>query len=105
MSASIEVIANLMQSSIPVLSFTAYVPQWLRLIKTKSSANISLHAWLIWGLSAIFGTFYAAVQLDITGRGWPLLISCIATLIMIGFTIGMIIYYRPKSHQNQHNNV
>jgi uncharacterized protein with PQ loop repeat len=104
MATSVEVIANLMQSSIPVLSFTAYVPQWLRLIKTKSSASISLHAWLIWGLSAIFGTFYAVVQLDITGRGWPLLISCIATLIMISFTIGMIIYYRPAPHKNELNN-
>jgi uncharacterized protein with PQ loop repeat len=105
MAASIEVIANLMQSSIPVLSFTAYVPQWLRLMKTKSSASISLQAWFIWGLSAIFGTFYAAVQLDITGRGWPLLISCIATLIMISFTISMIIYYRPNPHKNQLDNM
>jgi uncharacterized protein with PQ loop repeat len=104
MSTSIEVIANLMQSSIPVLSFTAYVPQWLRLIKTKTSGSISLHSWFIWGISACFGTFYAAVQLDITGRGWPLLISCIATLIMISFTISMIIYYRPAPHKNELNN-
>jgi uncharacterized protein with PQ loop repeat len=89
-------VANLMQTSVPLLSLFAYVPQWKKLMGTRSSNDISLSTWLIFVTSALFQAIYALVQWQINSQSWPLLVSTISTLLCVIFTVGLIIRYRRK---------
>jgi uncharacterized protein with PQ loop repeat len=88
--------ADAMQLSVAVLSLIAYLPQWHKLIKTKSSQDISLSAWLLWALSSLFAVFYAAVQQYKFGAGWALLISALLSLGFVVVTVILIIIYRKN---------
>jgi len=89
--------ASALQSCIPVLTLSAYVPQWRRLVLTKSSRDISVPAWLLWSVTGSFSCFYAVVQYLVTGKGLPLVFSTITSLIFILATVYLILSYR--SHQ------
>ncbi|WP_273430334.1 SemiSWEET family sugar transporter [Chitinibacter tainanensis] len=93
-------LANLLQTSVPFLSLCAYIPQWKKLIKTRSSNDISLSTWLIFITSASFQVIYAVVQWQIHSYSWPLLISTVSTLLCGIFTVGLIIRYRHPSNIN-----
>ena len=90
----ITFMANAMQLSVVVMSFIAYVPQWLKLIRSKSSQDISLSAWLLWALSALFAVFYAVVEMYQYGVGWALIISAVSSLVFIVITVVLIVIYR-----------
>jgi uncharacterized protein with PQ loop repeat len=93
---ALEKIADAMQMSIPLLSLTAYIPQWVKLCKTQSSGDISLHSWSIWIISGLFAFFYAVVHFFSTGSGWPLIISSTANLIFVSLTVTLVALYRKK---------
>ncbi|MEW6187931.1 MAG: PQ-loop domain-containing transporter [Thermodesulfobacteriota bacterium] len=93
--------ANICQMAVPFIAFSAYLPQWIKLIRTKSSRDISLRSWCIWTVSALCALFYAIVQLLLNGRGWPLVISTIFGLSSILFTVSLIYRYRPKGDRRE----
>lgn len=88
--------ANALQMATTAISFSAYLPQWIKLFKTKSSENIALGSWCLWILSTSFNIFYAVVQYLINGSGWPLIISATFNLSCILFTVFLIIKYKKK---------
>jgi len=88
--------ANVCQLSIPFISLTGYLPQWIRILRTRSSDAISLRAWGLWTVSAAFAVFYAVVQLLVTGRGWPLIISSTLALGSVLVTVALVMIYRSK---------
>ena len=45
---SVILAANACQVATTVISFSAYLPQWIKLFKTKSSENIALTSWCLW---------------------------------------------------------
>ena len=94
---SVIVAAGACQIATTFISLAAYFPQWLKLFKTRSSANISLRSWCLWIVSTSFALFYAVVQYLANGRGWPLIVSSIASLIFILFTVFLIVKYRPST--------
>jgi uncharacterized protein with PQ loop repeat len=89
--------ANLCQTAVPFIAVSAYLPQWIQLVRTKSSRDISLRSWCIWTLSSLFGLFYALVQLLLNGRGWPLVFSTTISLASVLFTVSLVFRYRPKA--------
>jgi uncharacterized protein with PQ loop repeat len=89
--------ANTCQMAVPFIALSAYMPQWIKLIHTKSSRDISLRSWCIWTVSTLCALFYAVVQLLLNGRGWPLVISTIMGLFSVLFTVFLTFRYRPKS--------
>lgn len=89
--------ANICQMAVPFIAFSAYLPQWIKLIRTKSSRDISLRSWCIWTVSGLCALFYAVVQLFLNGRGWPLVFSTTFGLFSILFTVSLIFRYRPKA--------
>ena len=94
---SVIITANACQVATALISLSAYLPQWIKLIKTKSSADIALRSWCIWIVAASFTLFYAIVQLLLNGRGWPLIISAAASICCILFTIFLVVRFRTKS--------
>lgn len=93
----INAVANLMQVSVAFLSLIAYIPQWVKLVRKKSSNDISLRSWILWTISSVFAVFYAIVQLYNHGSGWALIISSVLSLVFVIYTVVLIIWYRKKS--------
>lgn len=86
--------ANVCQIAVPFISLTAYLPQWLKLWRTKSSASISVRSWCAWSFSSAFALFYATVQLLLNGRGWALVISSFLGLIFVVSTLLLVVKFR-----------
>lgn len=89
-------LANLLQTSVPLLSLLAYFPQWSKIIRSRTSTAISARSWLLWGCTGSFTLFYAVVQLLLNGRGWPLVISSTTGLIFVILTLLLILKFRPR---------
>ena len=86
--------ANLCQMLVPLISLSAYVPQWRKFHHTRSSEDVSLRSWCVWTVSSVFGAFYAIVQVRLNGRGWPLVMSTGLTLLFVILTVAQIVRYR-----------
>lgn len=93
--------AGICQVATTFISLLAYVPQWVKLFRTKSSANISLRSWCLWVVSTSFTLFYAVVQLRVNGSGLPLVISASAALTFVFFTVVLIIKFRPREETSR----
>lgn len=89
-------IADVLQSSVPFISLVAYIPQWRKLIATRSSKDISLRAWLLWSLTASFSCFYAIVQYLANGRGVALIFSTATSFTFIVSTVYLISIHRKR---------
>lgn len=90
-------VANILQSSVPLISLFAYIPQWRKLYKSKSSNDIAIEAWWLWTLSSSFALFYAIVHQLNTGAALALLFSCSVNLFFVVITLFMVFLYRkPK---------
>ncbi|MFY8060191.1 MAG: PQ-loop domain-containing transporter [Arenimonas sp.] len=75
------VVAGTLQSAVPVISLIAYLPQWKKLIDTKSSRDLSLRSWSIWIVSSSISLFYAVALYRYTGKGLPLVFASAAGLL------------------------
>jgi uncharacterized protein with PQ loop repeat len=89
-------IANVAESAVPMLSLTAYIPQWRTLLRTRDSRSISMASWGIWAVSYLIATFYASMLLLVTGRGWPLVITTAVGLCFVLFTMLLIWWTRQS---------
>ena len=89
--------ANIGQIAVPFIALSAYLPQWIKLARTRSSKDISLRSWCIWTVSSFLGLFYALVQLLLNGRGWPLVFSTAIALASVLFTVTLIFRYRHRT--------
>jgi uncharacterized protein with PQ loop repeat len=96
LSDSVVAAASFLQGSIPLLSLTAYLPQWKKIIETKSSKDISLHSWLLWSVSAAITVFYAVVQYRVTGHGTALVLSSAVNLAFVIITVYLLLFYRKQ---------
>jgi len=88
--------ADICQLAVPFISIAAYMPQWIKIIRKKTSENISLSAWTLWVVSYLFSLFYAIVQLHLNNRDWALVVAATITLVAGLFTVGLVIRYRKK---------
>jgi len=89
-------LADAGQAAVPLLSLAAYLPQWIKICRTRTSGSISIRAWLIWTLSSVLALFYAVVQLLLNGRGWALVFATGAGLAFVVTTLLLVIWFRPS---------
>lgn len=95
-SRDLLVFAGFLQSAVPVISLIAYLPQWKKLVDTKSSKDISLRSWSIWIVSSSISLFYAIVLFRYTGKGMPLVFASAAGLAFVMITAFLTARYRMK---------
>lgn len=91
------VIAGALQSVVPVISLIAYLPQWKKLIDTKSSRDLSLRSWSIWIVSSSISLFYAVALYRYTGKGAPLVFASAAGLLFVLTTVYLTARYRSRN--------
>jgi len=100
-SETLIITADICQSVTVLICLLAYIPQWITLIRNKSSKNISLQSWCLWVCSSLLGFFYANVQYMVYGTGFTLVTTTTANLIFIILTIGLIVHYRKLAARVQ----
>ena len=91
---SLLITAGILQSCIPLLSLSAYVPQWRTLLRSRSSANVSCTAWLIWTLSSAIALFYAVANCLALHTGLPLVFSTSVMFVFCLFTLVLVYRFR-----------
>jgi uncharacterized protein with PQ loop repeat len=96
-SESIVVAANIGQAVVPLISLMAYIPQWAKIWRTRSSASISARAWAAWTVSGTLAVFYAITQLLLNGHGWALVLSTSMGLTFVLVTLAMVLRFRQGS--------
>lgn len=89
-------IAGAAQSCVPVVSLCAYVPQWRKLIKTRSSGSIALSSWVLWAGSYSIAVVYSSLLLMVTGKGWPLVATTSLGLSFVLFTLLLVWRFRKS---------
>ena len=94
---TLMLVAGTAESLVPLLSLTAYIPQWRKHYPTRSSGPLSMISWVIWALSYAIAVFDSIVLLIVTGRGWPLLVTTLSGLLMVLYTIILIWRFRDRS--------
>lgn len=89
-------VANLCQAVVMPICLSAYVPQWITLLRNRSSEDISLKAEMLWAGGSLLSVFYALVQVLEFGTGYALLFSSLVNLLCLSVTIVLICYYRAR---------
>ncbi|MCB0332711.1 MAG: PQ-loop repeat-containing protein [Bdellovibrionales bacterium] len=92
-------LSDLLQSAVVFICAVAFVPQWVKLYRTKSSEDISLHSWVLWTLAAFCGWFYSYVHFFAHGTGTPLLVSTTINLIGNIFSIYLAVIYSRQEER------
>jgi len=87
-------LADLCQAVTMPICILAYLPQWLTMIKKRTSENISLNTYIIWTGASVLGLIYAVVQHEIHGTGSMLLLSAIVSFLSLVFTVFLISYFK-----------
>ena len=57
-----EIIALILLLVYTVCEFAAYIPQMVKLVKTKSANDLSVTTWLIWAFSAVCYLGYVLME-------------------------------------------
>ena len=54
-------LGNILLGIVSICTFTSYLPQTLKLIKTKKSEDLSIQSWILWVVSSVSYTLYAVI--------------------------------------------
>lgn len=80
---------------ITIAGFVSYIPQIVRLIKTKSAEDCSISSWLIWTFNSLLYFIYICLE----GVSIELRISQLLEVILIGTTALLVIVLRLKENK------
>ena len=72
-----------------ILTAVAFVPQVLRVIKTKSTKDISLGMFILFCIGVVLWLVYGFLEHD-----WPLVVNSAVTLVLSLVILGYKIRYR-----------
>ena len=52
---------NILLGIVSICTMISYLPQTIRLIKTKKSEDLSINSWVLWVISSLAYTLYAVI--------------------------------------------
>ncbi len=81
---------------VTICTYISYVPQIAKIIKTKSSEDISVCSWILWTLSALCNFIYSVVL----GRS-ELVIAGMSELVLTALVLVLSLVYKHKQHTIQ----
>jgi uncharacterized protein with PQ loop repeat len=93
-------ISNVLQSLIVLVMLSAFVPQWITIVRNRSSQNISAASWLMYFASSIFALFYAVVQFAATGTGHALVATTTVSFFCNLYSVYLVYRFRPTHGEN-----
>jgi MtN3 and saliva related transmembrane protein len=83
---------------VTICTYISYIPQIIKLFRTKKSEDLSITSWILWCVSSIANLIYSLLL----GR-LELIIASMSEFILISLVLFLSIYYnyRNKSRQKQ----
>lgn len=91
------IVALILLLTYTVCEFTAYVPQMVKLVKTKSADDLSITTWLIWVFSAVCYLFYILLECPEIG----VIFIASMNLIFIIIVCFLTLYYQKNKKQKK----
>jgi len=86
--------ADIAQTSTIAIALYANVPQWLVILSTKTSKNISLMSWWLWLVGSLLSVFYSIVQNFVFGHSSSLILTSTMNLVCNTITLFLIVKFR-----------
>lgn len=85
-------IALILLSIYTVSEFIAYLPQIVKLIRTKSAEDISLASWLVWIVSGVCYLVYVLLESQEAG----IIFAASLNLFFVTFVYVLTAYYQKR---------
>ncbi len=86
-----ETVMFILITIVTICTYISYAPQIVKILKTKSAADLSITSWLLWVITCVCYTGYALLDGSI-----GLIISCASELILCIIILYLSIKYRKK---------
>lgn len=88
-----ELVLNITMWVVTVCTYISYMPQIVKLLKTKKSEDLSVASWVLWTISAIANLVYSVVL----GRV-ELIIASLSDFLLIALVLLLTVYYNYKNN-------
>lgn len=88
-----ELVLNITMWVVTVCTYISYMPQIVKLLKTKRSEDLSVASWVLWTISAIANLVYSIVL----GRV-ELIIASLSDFLLIALVLLLTVYYNYKNN-------
>lgn len=88
-----EVILVITMWVVTVCTYASYIPQIIKLIKTKQSDDLSITSWCLWSISSFANLVYSVAL----GR-LELIIASISEFLLIVVTLVLTVWYFYKNN-------
>lgn len=88
-----ELVLNITMWIVTVCTYISYMPQIIKLLKTKKSEDLSVASWVLWTISAIANLVYSIV-LDRV----ELIIASLSDFLLIVLVLLLTVYYNYKNN-------
>lgn len=98
--AFIVFLADTSQVAVVPICLIAYLPQWVAIVRSGSSRNVSLSSQLLWLISSALASFYAATHFFLTQTGAPLFLASTANTLCGLVTLALVYGYRDGEDDN-----
>lgn len=83
-----DLILEILMCIVMICGYIGYIPQIVKIIKTKCAEDISIYTWVIWILAFSCGTAYSIIL----GR-WELIVAYISELLLSIIILYLTILY------------
>ena len=72
-----------------ICNYISYIPQLVKVIKTKSSEDLSILTWIVALIGVIFNLIYSLIL-----NRPELIIASISDVVLVSFTLFLIVKYK-----------
>lgn len=93
-----EILLQITMWIVIICTYISYIPQIIKLIKTKEAEDLSITSWILWTLSAVADLIYSIILARI-----ELIISSISEAGLIMAVLVLTIYYNYKNKYKSKN--
>lgn len=93
-----EILLQITMWIVIICTYISYVPQIIKLIKTKEAEDLSITSWILWTLSAVADLIYSIILARV-----ELIISSISEAGLILAVLVLTVYYNYKNKYKSKN--
>lgn len=85
----INLVKDICMLFVSIATYVSFIPQIIKLIRTKKSDDLSFSSWLIWWLSSLAYLIFSLLE-----GGFGLIFSSLSEMILTAIVFGLSIKYR-----------
>lgn len=86
-----DIILYILMWIVTICTYIGYIPQIVKLIKTKKSDDLSLSSWVLWITTSVADMVYSLIL----GR-WEMIVATISELLLEIVVLALTIKYKER---------